>query len=245
MDSARRGHLPRAVCHLNPLFRDLLQAPSEPRVARQPRMHIISMVDPVRAFAGAQRYEVQKGVVAYLKLRRHPFEWRQRHHLPRRPADHAIVDHGARLPNGRVIIGELEIDIEALVERRSLVVNLQHAVDPGLEEAIGIFRPPHVIDEVVPDVLHERANVRAVAVLVSTALDNSRSALAAECEQPARVDEDVEIRLSSLTARVVEIENRGERTRLRRRDRKVVRKHDRVRPPLFPALNAQRCSKIK
>src|SRR5512141_422341 len=123
-------------------------------------------------------------MVARFKLRRNSFKWRQRNNLPRRAANHAIVDHRAGLPKWRVVIGELEVDVEALVERRPGMIQLQHAVDPGLEEAIGILGPLHVIDEVVPDVLHERANVRAVAVLVSNVLDNIRSTLAAECEEP-------------------------------------------------------------
>ena len=144
------------------------------------------------------------------------------------------MDHRVALPNCPVVIGELQVNLQALVERRPVMIHPQRAVDPGLEEAIGIRGPFHVIDEVVPDVFHERTNVRAVGELVSNGVgDNNRSALAAECEETARPNEDLEIRLARLISRVVEIEDCCPGTRC-----EVVWKQDRVRPPLFPALNA-------
>src|SRR5687768_13411863 len=64
------------------------------------------------------------------------FQRRARDGLPGAAADHAVVDDRARLPEWRVVVGELQVAALARVERGPAVVELLLAVDPGPHEAV-------------------------------------------------------------------------------------------------------------
>src|SRR2546430_13594534 len=66
-----------------------------------------------------------------------------------------------RLSHRSVIVGELEVTPLPRIERRSEVMHDLLAVDPRIEPAVPVRRPFHVIDEVIPAVLHDRADLPA------------------------------------------------------------------------------------
>src|SRR5207237_5578337 len=66
-----------------------------------------------------------------------------------------------RLSHRSVVVGELEITPLPRIERRSEVMHDLLAVDPRIEPAVAVRRPFHVIDEVIPAVLHDRADLPA------------------------------------------------------------------------------------
>jgi|tagenome__1003787_1003787.scaffolds.fasta_scaffold20955928_1 hypothetical protein len=100
------------------------------------------------------------------------------------------------------------------------------------------MRPPHVINEVVPDVSLHRTNVCAVTVLIANAIpDDLRSAMAAERKQTVLRHQNVKIRLSFPISRVVKIKDHSPRI-IHWWNCEVIRKQDRMRPPLVPTLNA-------
>src|SRR2546430_3272081 len=70
-----------------------------------------------------------------------------------------------------MVVGDLEITALADIEVGAAVVHDLLAVEPRLEEAVRAGRPLHVIDEVVPDVLGDRADRDAVVAGIARAVD--------------------------------------------------------------------------
>src|SRR5438874_13767410 len=70
-----------------------------------------------------------------------------------------------------MVVGDLEITALAHIEVGAAVVHDLPAVEPRLEEAVRAGRPLHVIDEVVPDVLGDRADPDAVVAGIARQVD--------------------------------------------------------------------------
>src|SRR5262245_52906905 len=94
---------------------------------------------------------------------------------------------GVGITYRRVIVGELQVAPLTRIERRTVVRKLLLAVHPRLHEAIVARGPLNVVDELVPDVLPDRADRRRVFAVVDIL-----PAVAAEHQRTVR-EVDVEI----------------------------------------------------
>src|SRR5882672_4642553 len=151
-----------------------------------------------------------------------------------------VVDHGDGLADRGVIVGELQIAAEAGVQRRALMREPVHAVDPRIEVAIAAGGPFDVVDEVVPDVFHDRAYGGTVEAGIVGTVGDGRAAETLEHESGGQRD-DLEIGLSG-RARVVKVHHHAPVPgRAGWRDHVIVGEQDRVRPPLLAALVAVGC----
>ena len=155
-----------------------------------------------------------------------------------------VAHHNARVDDADghaelgMVVGDLEITALAHIEVGAAVVHDLLAVEPRLEEAVRAGRPLHVIHEVVPDVLGDRADRDAVVAGIARAVDGVGAARHMELEARGR-GVDHEVGLSAARGRVVKVEERAPVPDRSDRWGHIARgKHERVRPPLVLSLVA-------
>src|SRR5438270_629949 len=155
-----------------------------------------------------------------------------------------VAHHNARVDDADghaelgMVVGDLEITALADIEVGAAVVHDLLAVEPRLEEAVRTRRPLHVIHEVVPDVLGDRADHDAVVAGIARQVDGVWTAGHMELEARGR-GVDHEVGLSAARGGVVKVEERAPvPDRSNRWGHIARRKHERVRPPLVLSLVA-------
>ena len=160
-------------------------------------------------------------------------------HVGLRVAQHnARVDDANGHAEGAMVVGDLEITALADIEVGAAVVHDLLAVEPRLEETVRAGRPLHVIHEVVPDVLGDRADRDAVVAGVARQVDGVWTARHMELEARGR-GVDHEVGLATASGRVVKVEQRAPvPDRSDRWGHIARREHERVRPPLVLSLVA-------
>src|SRR6059058_3655972 len=103
---------------------------------------------------------------------------------------HRFADRG-------VIVGELEVAALSRIQSRSAVMHDLLAVDPRIEPAVAVRRPSHVVNEVIPAVLHDRADLPALGGRARRAARDYRPRGDGETQPRREVRHiDLEIRLA-------------------------------------------------
>src|SRR2546430_3521967 len=128
------------------------------------------------------------------------------------------------LSHRSVIVGELEITPLPRIQSRSAVMHDLLAVDPRIEPAVAVRRPSHVVNEVIPAVLHDRADLPALGGRAGRAARDYRPRGDGETQPRREVRHiDLEIRLAP-RAGVMKVEHHAPRPRVGSgRDRKSTR----------------------